>query len=130
MIVPRYSREIPQRLRLEAGSCSKCDFISFPPRRICPSCGSIEFNRISLKPEGKVVTFTVIHVAEEEFALQVPFIVGIIETTEGARLTAQIVDCGLDEVSIDSNVLLVTRKIQSEGNAGILQYGYKAVLKR
>ncbi len=130
MIVPRYSREIPQRLRLEAGNCANCDFIAFPPRRICPSCGSKEFSRISLKPEGKVVTFTVIHVAEEEFALQVPFIVGIIETTEGARLTAQIVDCDLDEVSIDNNVILVTRKIQSEGNAGILQYGYKAVLKR
>ncbi len=130
MIVPKYTREIPQRMRLEAGRCSNCHFITFPPRRICPSCGKTKFDQISLKPEGKVLTYTVIRVAAEEFALQVPYVVGIIETSEGARLTAQIVDCELDEVSVDSKVMLMTRKIQSEGHSGILQYGYKAVLVR
>ncbi len=130
MIVPRYSREIPQRLRLEAGICSNCKFVSFPPRRVCPSCGEKDFEPVALKPEGRVVTYTVIHVGAEEFALQVPYVIGIIETTEGARMTAQIVDCNPDEIAIDCQVSLVTRKIQTEGNSGILQYGYKAVLKR
>jgi len=130
MIVPRYTREIPQRLRLEASGCETCDFISFPPRRICPSCGGNITNQISLKPEGEIVTFTIVRVAADDFALQVPFAVGIIETVDGARLTAQIVDCDLAEIEIGKEVFLVTRKIQSEGHAGILQYGYKAVLKR
>ena len=130
MIVPKYTREIPQRLRLEAGSCTKCGFVAFPPRRICPSCAGIKFKQISLKPEGKVITYTLIRVAAEEFALQVPYVVAIVETPEGARLTTQVVDCSPEEVAIDSEVFLMTRKIQTEGNAGIYQYGYKAILKR
>ena len=130
MIVPRYTREIPQRLRLEAYRCVECEYISFPHRRVCPHCASTNFKKFALKPEGKVITFTIIRVAAEQFALQVPYAVGIIETTEGARLTAQIVDCSADEISIGSKVYLMTRKIQEEGHAGILQYGYKAVLKR
>jgi uncharacterized OB-fold protein len=130
MIVPKYTREIPQRMRLEAQKCNKCAYIAFPPRRICPSCGAEDFIHIALKPEGKVLTFSIINVAADEFALQVPYVVAIIETMEGARLTAQVVDCQPDEVEIDSRVMLMTRKIQSEGKAGILQYGYKAVLQR
>jgi uncharacterized OB-fold protein len=130
MIVPRYTREIPQRLRLEAGRCDSCSFVAFPPRSVCPECGGENFTKIRLQPEGKVLTFTVIHISADAFADQIPFTVGIIETKEGARLTAQIVDCQPEEVQIGSQVKLMTRRIQKEGHAGILQYGYKAVLQR
>ncbi len=53
----------------------------------------------------------------------------IIETSDGARLTAQVVDCKPEDVSVGQEVKLVTRLIQHEGHSGILQYGYKAVLK-
>jgi uncharacterized OB-fold protein len=130
MIVPRYTREIPQRFRLEAGKCEKCGYIAFPPRLICPECSNRNFSLINLKPQGKILTFTVIHTAADEFAAQTPFGLGIIETDEGARLTAQIVDCSPDEIEIGKKVKLVFRNIQREGHAGILQYGYKAVLER
>ena len=39
MIVPRYTREIPHRYRLEANKCTKCGFIAFPRRLVCPECG-------------------------------------------------------------------------------------------
>jgi len=130
MIVPKYTREIPQRFRLEADKCTQCGYIAFPARRVCPECGNRKFEMIRLKPEGTIKTFTVIHVAAEEFALQTPFPVAIIETDEGARLTAQVVDCKPEEVAIGKRVRFMLRRIQKEGNAGILQYGYKAVLKR
>jgi len=128
MIVPKYTREIPQRMRMEAEKCKKCGYIAFPPRLICPECQSRNFEAIKLKPEGTILTFTIIHVPADEFATQAPFAVGIIETTDGARLTAQIVDCKLEDVKIGRKVKFMTRKIQKEGHAGILQYGYKAVL--
>ena len=49
MQVPRFWREIPKRYRLEAGKCSKCGYISFPQRLICPECGSQEFEKMNLK---------------------------------------------------------------------------------
>jgi uncharacterized OB-fold protein len=130
MIVPKYTREIPQRFRLEAQKCSGCGYIAFPPRLICPECGDKSFENISLKPEGKILTYTVIRVAADEFATQTPFPVAIIETKDGARLTAQVVDCTPDEVKTGMDVKLMLRRIQKEGKAGILQYGYKAVLNR
>lgn len=130
MIVPKYSREIPQRFRLEAGKCDKCGYHSFPPRIVCPECGAKKFTSVNLKPEGTVLTYTIIEVAADTFATQTPFAVAIIETEEGARMTVQVVDCDPGEVEIGKKVDLVLRRIQKEGHAGILQYGYKGVLKR
>ena len=130
MIVPRYTREIPQRFRLEAGLCKQCDYLAFPPRLICPKCGHKDFQYSELTPQGKIMTYTIIHVADDDFARETPFAVGIIETDEGARLTAQIVDCDFSEIEIGKKVKLVFRRIKKEGHAGILQYGYKAILMR
>ena len=130
MIVPKYTREIPQRFRLEAGKCNKCGYIAFPPRLICPECGTREFSMFNLKAQGTVLTYTVIEVAADEFATQTPFVIAIIETDEGARMTVQIVDCDPGEVEIGKKIKLILRRIQKEGHAGILQYGYKGVLER
>ncbi len=128
MIVPRYTREIPQRYRLEAGKCKNCGAVAFPPRLVCPECGHREFETLRLKPEGKILAYTVIHVAADAFGTQTPFPVAVIETDEGARLTAQVVDCRPEDVAIGKKVHLMLRRIQKEGHAGILQYGYKAIL--
>jgi len=125
---PRYWREIPQRYRLEAGKCKKCGKILFPPRLICPKCGSQEFDTIKLSDEGKVVTFTTVRVAPDKFSTEAPYVVAVVETKEGARLTTQIVDCKPEDVEIGKSIRLVFRKLQEEGKTGILCYGYKAVL--
>lgn len=125
---PRYWREIPQRYRLEAGKCKKCGKILFPPRLICPKCGAKEFEKIKLSDEGKIVTFTTIRIAPEQFSTQIPYVVAIVETKEGARITTQIVDCKNDDVEIGKPVKLVFRKLQKESKTGILCYGYKAIL--
>jgi len=125
---PRYAREMPQRYRLEAGKCKKCGKIFFPPRLICSNCKSREFEKIKLNDTGKIVTFTTIRVAPEQFSTQVPYNVAVVELNEGVRLTAQVVDCKPEDVAIGKQVKLVFRKIQEEGAAGIICYGYKAVL--
>ncbi|MFQ5772077.1 MAG: Zn-ribbon domain-containing OB-fold protein [bacterium] len=127
---PRYTREIPQRYRLEAAQCQGCGKIHFPPRLICPDCQSRNFQVVKLQDEGKVVTYTVIHVAPEQFATQTPYIIGIIELNDGVKITSQIVDCTLEEVNIGDPVKVVFRKVQQDGQAGILCYGYKCVLSR
>ncbi len=128
MPVPRYTREIPQRFRLEAARCKSCGKVLFPPRLVCPQCGSKEFEKVRLSDEGKVLTFTVIRVAPKQFATQTPYVVAVVELPEGARITAQVVDCRPEEVEIGKSVKLVFRKVQEEGKTGILCYGYKCVL--
>jgi uncharacterized OB-fold protein len=127
MISARYAREIPQRYRLEAGKCTGCGRVSFPPRRVCPDCSSKECETVSLNAEGKIITYTVIRVASEKFAKQTPFAVGIVELADGVRITTQIADVDVETLSVGQRVRMVFRKIQEDGHAGVLCYGYKAI---
>ena len=127
MSVASYWREMPRRYRLEAAKCKKCEHISFPARLICPECGNREFENINLKRTGKLLTYTVIHVAPSQFTDQVPYAVGILELDDGVRLMAQIADCPLNELKTGMTLKIEFRRITSEGQAGIIHYGYKCV---
>ncbi len=128
MISARYAREIPQRYRREAAKCLGCGAVSFPPRTICPGCKGKRFEPVVLPEEGTLLTFTIIRVASDKFARHTPFAVGIVELDGGVRVTTQIADAEISSLSIGQRVRFVFRKIQEDGNAGILCYGYKAVL--
>ncbi len=123
----RYTREIPHRYRLEAQKF-KSGFVSLSRRYVDPETGEQEYEKIILKGTGTILTYTVIYVSADAFSKQTPFVIAIIETDEGARLTAQVVDCEPEEVRIGARVELVFRKIINEGHSGIINYGYKAVL--
>ena len=127
MVTPaRYWREIPQRYRLEAGKCSGCGKIYFPPRVVC-ACGSREFETVRLEDEGELKTFTVIRVAPSQFTDEAPYVVGIIELNDGVRITAQVVDCDEDNLEIGQKMKIEFRRLQTIGEGGILCYGYKCV---
>lgn len=127
MPIPTYWREMPGRYRLEAGKCTKCSAVQFPKRLICPECGNRNFETIILNRYGKVLTYTVIHVAPSQFSDQAPYPVGIIELDEGVKLLAQITDCPLEELRVEMPVKIEFRKISSDGASGIIHYGYKCV---
>jgi len=123
----RYAREFPQRYRLEAGKCTSCGKIYFPPRLVCAECGTRSFDTVNLSDRGKVLTYTIIRVAPSEFVDESPYAVGIIELDGGGRFTAQIVDCDFGELSIGMPVRVEFRRIQEEGEPGVICYGYKVV---
>jgi uncharacterized OB-fold protein len=127
MLSARYWREMPQRYRLEAGKCKKCGKIYFPPRLVCSACKSKEFEKYKLKDTGKLVTYTIIRVGPSQFVDQVPYVLGVVELDDGVKILTQITDCDLDKVSIGIKLKIEFRKIQEDGKAGIICYGYKAV---
>jgi uncharacterized protein len=127
MSVSKYWREIPHRYRLEAGKCTGCGKIYFPQRLICDECGSREFEHIKLQPEGKLLTYTIIHVGPSQFADQVPYAVGIVEMKDQVRLLCQVADCDLQKIETGMPVRIEFRRVSQDGDAGILNYGYKCV---
>ncbi len=131
MGVPRFWREIPYRYQLIGTKCSTCGTCFFPPRWLCPNCrgaGKVEETRLS--GGGEVLTYTVVRVPPEGFERQAPYVVGIIKLDEGPRITSQIVDCEPEDVKIGSRVRAVFRKIDEEGPAGAIHYGYKFILEQ
>ncbi len=124
---PRYWREVPSRYRLEAVRCRGCGKVSFPARRICPKCRGEDFEQTALSRRGKVVTSTVIHVPPDEFLMEAPYAVALVETPEGARLMTQVVDCDPDTVLPGMEISLEFRLIRKDRHGGIRCYGYKGV---
>jgi len=128
MPAAQYAREKNQRYRLEGAKCAGCGRLAFPPRPVCSGCRGEAFETVRFSGEGKVLTWTVIHVAPAGFAMQTPYVVAIVELAEGVRLTAQIADVAAEAIQVGSRVRQVFRRLGSEGDGGILQYGYKFVL--
>jgi len=126
--VPRIWREFPQRYRLEANQCTKCGKVFFPPRLICSECRSREFKIVKLPEEGKIFSFTIIRIPSSEFKEYSPFAIAIIELDNGVKLTTQVVDCNFEDLEIGKRVKLVFRRIQEDGSAGVIAYGYKCIL--
>jgi uncharacterized OB-fold protein len=124
---PRYTREIPNRYRLEAGKCEGCGKVVYPVRSICPACRGDRFETVNLSRTGKVITSTVIHVPPADFLMEAPYAMAIVETPEGARFMTQVVDCEPSSVLPGMEVALEFRLVRKEGKSGILCYGHKGV---
>ncbi len=124
--IPLNWRRIPERYNITGTKCHTCGQAYFPIRGVCPTCrrkGKLE--NILFSGKGKVYSFTEISVPPEGFESQTPYLLAIIELEEGARLTAQIVDAKLDQITIGTQVEPVFRMIQKDDPEGLIHYGFK-----
>jgi uncharacterized OB-fold protein len=55
----------------------------------------------------------------------VPYTVALVKLEEGPMITAQLTDVDNSKVSIGMPVEMVTRRLRSDGERGMLVYGYK-----
>lgn len=81
--------------KLMAARCTKCGGMYVPPRAICPKCHSEELEWVETSGKGKLTAFTVIYsgptfMVEQGFDRKNPYISGIVELEEGARMSARI----------------------------------------
>ncbi len=81
--------------KLMAARCTKCGGMYIPPRAICPKCHSEEMEWVEAGGNGKLVGFTVIYsgptfMVEQGFDRKNPYVSGIVELGEGARVSARI----------------------------------------
>ena len=127
MFPARYAREIPHRYRMEAFKCKRCGKVFVPRRLRCDQCGATEFEVIKLSEKCKLVTYTIIHIAASQFKDQSPYALGICEFPEGVRLTGQLADILFEQIKTGMELQVEFRRIQTDGHAGILSYGYKFV---
>jgi len=76
--------------KLMAGKCCKCGKIHLPPRPLCDNCYSQEFMWIEVSGKGKLLTYTIIHVAPPQFQALAPYTVGIVQLENGLKLPGMI----------------------------------------
>ncbi len=125
MDIPRNWRLREQRYHLEGNACTRCAAVYFPPREVCRECRSREFEPRRLSGEGTLATFTVVYQAPDGYGSQVPYAVGLVDLEDGPRLTAMLTDADLDTLQIGMPLEMVIRKINEDGEEGVIHYGYK-----
>ncbi len=129
MFSSRSWREYPQRYRLEGVKFTKSGKTYFPPRTIDPETGDREFEKVNIADTGKIITFTVIRIAPSQWGDLSPYGLAIAEMADGTKLMAQMTDVDVETIKIGMEVRIEFRRVQTEGDAGVISYGYKFVPK-
>jgi uncharacterized OB-fold protein len=86
--------------KLMAGKCLKCAKTHLPPRPLCDNCYSTEFQWLEVSGKGKLLTYTVIHVAPQQFQNLTPYAIGIIELENGLKIPGMIQDLTQEQLKI------------------------------
>lgn len=76
--------------KLMAGKCLKCGKMHLPPRPLCDNCYGQEFEWVEVSGKGKLLTYTVIHVAPPQFQALAPYAVGIVQLENGLKIPGMI----------------------------------------
>ncbi|MCL2476965.1 Zn-ribbon domain-containing OB-fold protein [Candidatus Bathycorpusculum sp.] len=92
--------------QLMAGKCTKCGKIHLPPRPLCSECFSKEFTWTPISGKGKLLTYTIIHVAPTQFQAQTPYAVGIVELEEDLKIPGMIQDIAQEQLKIGMELTL------------------------
>jgi uncharacterized OB-fold protein len=100
-------------LALLASSCAKCARKAFPPRDVCPACGSIsEAEPVRLGTEGRVYSFTVVRQAPA--GLETPYVLGYVDLPDDdVRVLARIEGLPPEHVDIGLPVRLGVRPAEN-----------------
>ncbi|TFH35153.1 MAG: Zn-ribbon domain-containing OB-fold protein [Anaerolineales bacterium] len=125
MEVSSHWRVRQQRYSLVGEECPNCAHKIFPPRDLCPDCGEEAKSLFKFSGRGEVYSYTTLYDAPEGHGDQAPYTVAIVKLEEGPLVTAQLTDLEQREVRVGMPVEMVTRKLRSEGERGLIVYGYK-----
>jgi uncharacterized OB-fold protein len=114
--IEEYLKNIQEGV-FRAYKCVDCGMVIAPPSGSCYGCGNNNMEWTDVSGKGKLVSFTVIHVAPEEFVEEVPYYVAIIELEEGTRVSARLL--GFDPLKPEEVSLGIPVKIDFEkGKSG------------
>ncbi|MCD6243180.1 Zn-ribbon domain-containing OB-fold protein [Candidatus Bathyarchaeota archaeon] len=104
--------------KLMGAKCIKCGKIMLPPRPICIQCYSENLEWIKLENKGKLLTYTIIHVAPPQFQHLVPYAVGIIELEKGLKLPGMIKGIDFDKIKIGMELKIEVEPVTKEEAEG------------
>ena len=95
-----------KRHELHIQRCGSCGAYVFYPREVCAECLSSDLTWIKVSGRGTVYSYTIAQApTHPAFAEDVPYIVAIVELTEGPHITTNITGCKPDAVRIGMPVI-------------------------
>lgn len=83
--------------------CRACGRFHHHPRRWCPYCWATDLVWEQPCGRGRVLTYTVVHQPPSP-AFAVPYVLAIIELSEGPRMMANVIGCSPQDVEVGTTV--------------------------
>jgi uncharacterized OB-fold protein len=109
-----------------AYKCVECGMVIAPPSGSCYGCGSSNMTWTDVSGKGKLVSFTVIHIASDQFAEETPYYIAIVELAEGTRVSARLL--GFDPLKPEEVHLGINLKLDYEkGKSGATYLAFRPV---
>jgi uncharacterized OB-fold protein len=93
--------------KLMGAKCRKCGKTHFPPRPLCDDCFSKEFEWTEIPTKGKLLTYTIIHIAPTQFQAMVPYAIGIVQLENGLKVPGMIKEVALEQIKIGMSLVIV-----------------------
>ena len=129
--LPAYTATIPRRYRLIGNKCKGCGALIFPPRLVCPECGSSDLEDFQFSGKGKIYTYTVVTRPggpgefDEQQTLDGDYGVAVVQLEEGPLAVTQLTDCDPDpqKFEIGMEVEAVLKRLYEQ--EGVTRYCYK-----
>ena len=87
------------------GSKCKCGKLYVPPRKFCGNCASTDFEWTEFTGNGKLATFSLIHVGARYFtnqgySMKKPYCFSVVQLDEGPSVSGHLI--GIDESNPDN----------------------------
>lgn len=104
---------------------NKTGKVYFPPILVEPENGNTEFSEYHFKPEAKLISWSIVRAAPTGYEALTPYVVAILELEGGQKLTGEIVDVDPETLKKGDILRAIFRKVYSDGEAGVIHYGFK-----
>jgi len=101
--------------RLVVPRCTACSELIWYPRRTCPTCGNSGVEWIETRGVGEVYSYSIIRKGSGPFRDAGPYVLAIVELSEGLRLMTNIVIDDPERVTVGMPVKV---RFQPAGDAG------------
>lgn len=72
---------------MNAFKCNECEYESITTKFYCPKCHYSKFDKFDIPEDGKVYSYTTIHIAPPEFADLAPYHVVLVQLTDKLKVT-------------------------------------------
>lgn len=106
---------------LQGSECPACGSTHMPPRVVC-ECGHAATKPVIFSGNGTIISYTKIHIGPAGFDRNTPYNVALIKLEEGPVISGIVVDGGLE---IGKKVKSVFRRLHTDGEEGLINYGFK-----
>ena len=119
--------EFVSEKRLMAAKCNECGTVLLPPKPMCTNCLSTNLKWIEVDGDGKLLSYTIIYIAPEQFQELAPYIVGIVELKKGLRLPGMIRDVKPEDIKIGMSLKIDFEKSDSSKWPAWSRYFFKSI---